>query len=189
MQVLKPEIRANILSSALEEFYANGYQQASMRAIASKVGITVGNIYRYFASKEELFNIILEPVRNAIIEVAHVDEQLNIEKIDTREEAALIVDNILSLMKHYTKELFILLFNSGGSMYEFMREDLIRIVEVKLTRIFEQESHGYFVKIISTSFIQALFVIFKDNIDDYEKIRQLVTDLLVFYFRDFRSRI
>jgi AcrR family transcriptional regulator len=188
MQVLKPEIRSSILSNALEEFYQYGYSQASMRAIASKVGITVGNIYRYFLSKEDLFNVILEPVRNAIIEVAHVDEQLNIIKIDTREEASLIVDSILSLMKHYTKELFILIFNSEGSMYEFMKEDLIRIVEVKLTRVFAQESHGYFVKIISTSFIQALFVIFKDNIDDYETIRELITELLIFYFRDFQSR-
>jgi AcrR family transcriptional regulator len=189
MQVLKSEIRQAILSSARDEFYKNGYTQTSMRTIASNVGITVGNIYRYFVSKEELFNVILEPVIKAIIEVAHVDEQLNIIKIDTKEEAKLIVDSILSMIKNFTKELFILVFNSEGSLYQFMKDDLIKIVEVKLMRIFNQTENSYFVKIISTSFVQALFVIFKDHVDDYDQIAELITELLIFYFRDFNSRV
>ena len=49
MQYLKPEIRAKILSSALDEFAEHGYARAQMRRIARGAGISTSNIYRYFA--------------------------------------------------------------------------------------------------------------------------------------------
>ena len=51
MQVLKDEVRANILSAAKKLFYERGYNNASIRGIAKNSGITVGNVYRYFENK------------------------------------------------------------------------------------------------------------------------------------------
>jgi len=47
--------RAAILDSAEEIFLEDGYQAASMSAIAAKVGGSKGTLYNYFPSKEELF--------------------------------------------------------------------------------------------------------------------------------------
>ena len=44
-QVLKDEIRENILKAALQEFYEKGYKSAAMREIASKAKIPTGLIY------------------------------------------------------------------------------------------------------------------------------------------------
>ena len=58
-QVLKEEVRSRIIASAKKELLKKGYKDASMREIAKGADLTVGNLYRYFDSKEELVNTII----------------------------------------------------------------------------------------------------------------------------------
>ncbi|HKL57101.1 MAG TPA: TetR/AcrR family transcriptional regulator [Sphaerochaeta sp.] len=44
-----------ILSTATEEFAQNGYERTNINVIAEKAGISVGSLYQYFTSKEDLF--------------------------------------------------------------------------------------------------------------------------------------
>ena len=46
--------RAAIIDAALRLFREQGYDATTMRAIAAEAGVSVGNAYYYFASKEEL---------------------------------------------------------------------------------------------------------------------------------------
>lgn len=46
--------RAAILEAALDLFRERGYEQTTMRAIAEKAGVALGNAYYYFNSKEHL---------------------------------------------------------------------------------------------------------------------------------------
>ena len=48
------ETRGRILDAALDLLQERGYDKATMRAIAERAGVSVGNAYYYFASKEEL---------------------------------------------------------------------------------------------------------------------------------------
>jgi AcrR family transcriptional regulator len=48
------QTRAAILEAALEMFRERGYEQATMRAIADRAGVALGNAYYYFHSKEHL---------------------------------------------------------------------------------------------------------------------------------------
>jgi AcrR family transcriptional regulator len=48
------QTRALILSSALDLLGERGYEQTTMRAIAQKAGVSLGNAYHYFGSKEHL---------------------------------------------------------------------------------------------------------------------------------------
>ncbi len=51
--------RTAILNAAIEVFYNNGYEKASLHEIALNSGITQAAIYHYFSSKEEiLFNVV-----------------------------------------------------------------------------------------------------------------------------------
>lgn len=50
----KQERKINIMAKALELFSKEGFYQTTMPAIALKVGMSVGNFYNYFASKETL---------------------------------------------------------------------------------------------------------------------------------------
>lgn len=48
------QTRAAIVRAALELFGERGYDAATMRAIAERAGVSTGNAYYYFGSKEEL---------------------------------------------------------------------------------------------------------------------------------------
>src|SRR6185295_17944897 len=46
--------RALILNSALDLLQEHGYEKTTMRAIARRAGVSLGNAYHYFGSKEHL---------------------------------------------------------------------------------------------------------------------------------------
>src|SRR5882762_4596919 len=48
------QTRALILNTALELLHERGYEDTTMRAIAEKAGVSLGNAYHYFGSKEHL---------------------------------------------------------------------------------------------------------------------------------------
>jgi AcrR family transcriptional regulator len=48
------ETRALIVRTAMKLFSENGYDRTTMRAIAAEAGVSVGNAYYYFSSKEQL---------------------------------------------------------------------------------------------------------------------------------------
>lgn len=48
------QTRAAIVEAALDLFTERGYEAATMRAIAQRAGVSTGNAYYYFSSKEEL---------------------------------------------------------------------------------------------------------------------------------------
>src|SRR5215813_12723516 len=53
--------RAQILEAALDLFRDRGYDETTMRAIAERAGVAVGNAYYYFRSKEHLIQGLHEP--------------------------------------------------------------------------------------------------------------------------------
>lgn len=57
----KTETHEKILSAAKEEFLAKGFEQASMRKIAAKAGMSAAGLYRHFADKEALFAALVDP--------------------------------------------------------------------------------------------------------------------------------
>jgi AcrR family transcriptional regulator len=48
------QTRAAITDAALELFRSRGYEATTMRAVAERAGVSTGNAYYYFRSKEEL---------------------------------------------------------------------------------------------------------------------------------------
>jgi AcrR family transcriptional regulator len=48
------QTKALILNTALEMLHERGYQNTTMRAIADKAGVSLGNAYHYFGSKDHL---------------------------------------------------------------------------------------------------------------------------------------
>ncbi len=55
-----PESKKRILKAALKVFSERGYKGASMRAIASTAGISVGALYLYFSNKEDLYSTLIK---------------------------------------------------------------------------------------------------------------------------------
>jgi len=63
-----------ILDAAIVEFAANGFAGANVNVIASKAGISIGAMYKYFGSKEDLFLTIIEHAQSLLVGVlAEID--------------------------------------------------------------------------------------------------------------------
>ena len=82
-QILKEESRLAIIEAAKEEFLEKGYKDASMRTIAKKANMTVGNLYRYFDNKEDIIYQIVGPTLNKINDVVKEMTQ-NTISLETR---------------------------------------------------------------------------------------------------------
>lgn len=67
MQILKEKIRENIIDAAREAFTKEGYEKATLKDIADKADISVGNIYRYFKSKEEILAEIIGNFKESVL--------------------------------------------------------------------------------------------------------------------------
>lgn len=57
---VEPAKRKQIIDGACRVFLAQGFDAASMGAIAREAGVSKGTLYVYFKSKEELFEAIVE---------------------------------------------------------------------------------------------------------------------------------
>ena len=49
----REDVRQRIMDCAVEEFLMYGYSGSSMRNISTQAGMTVGNVYAYFSSKDD----------------------------------------------------------------------------------------------------------------------------------------
>ena len=58
------QTRTLILQTALEMFRERGYEQTTMRAIAEKAGLSLGNAYYYFHSKEHLIQAFYQTMHD-----------------------------------------------------------------------------------------------------------------------------
>lgn len=59
------QTKALILETALEMFRERGYEETTMRAIAEKAGVSLGNAYYYFHSKEYLIQAFYHRMHDA----------------------------------------------------------------------------------------------------------------------------
>ncbi|MDA3812374.1 MAG: TetR/AcrR family transcriptional regulator [Spirochaetaceae bacterium] len=62
MQVKKDKVRKSILREAGKLFIENGYENMSMRDLSKNIGMSLGNAYRYFPSKEDIFNEVINGI-------------------------------------------------------------------------------------------------------------------------------
>lgn len=79
------EKRERLLSVAIEEFAEHGLSNANINHIAKRSGISIGSLYQYFASKEDLYLTVvqyglatLEETLNPILE----SDQKALDKIE-----------------------------------------------------------------------------------------------------------
>ena len=64
------QTRTLILQTALDMFRERGYEQTTMRAIAGKAGLSLGNAYYYFHSKEHLIQAFYQTMHDDHLAVA-----------------------------------------------------------------------------------------------------------------------
>lgn len=193
MQYLKEDVRDAILGAAMKEFREKSFLEASMRSIAKTSGVTVGNIYRYFKNKDDLFNYIMDPVWNEVTNLIYIDFNSNNADFQIPE----IVSAITDIYRKYAVELYILLNNSRGSKYENVKQGLVDLIYKRscselLPAINSEnkELHDQFIlKVTSNLIVDGFFLIVEEVGSDMERINELSHQLLNIMIKDLHKRL
>lgn len=207
MPYLKEEIREKILASAIAQFKENGYGGASMRQIAQNAGVSLGNVYRYFESKEDLFNAIVGPIHKGFMSFMHgIDELV---KTDVKSEKTTgtvyssnideiyeIKDKIFEICAEHYTELLILMDRSTGTKYETTKQLLTNLLDKILKSQFvtslgdnNKDLSGIDTTyILSASFIESICIILR-NYEEGNKILILIDKFINLFFDDLENRI
>src|SRR5215467_264199 len=77
--------RQQIMEGARRLFLAQGFDAASMNAIAQEAGVSKGTLYVYFSSKEALFEAIVErQIEEQAAQIFMLDADEDVEEVLTR---------------------------------------------------------------------------------------------------------
>lgn len=199
MQVLKDKVRAGILEAAKVSFLENGYQKTSMRDIANETGITPGNIYRYFESKEALFDAVVEETYSALTDF--VDVQFVVTDLLEPDTYAkwrnYFTDSITGLTGTHREEMLILLDRSEDTKYKALMLAFYDLLEnnvvSKIADYMLEEGKRFdrviFSNLITRGFINSVKeIITHYGTEDIEKMRDYFVIAFDIFFQDITKR-
>ena len=125
MQVKKDDIQNKILSVAERLFIKNGYENTSLKMIAERSYISKSNIYRYYRSKEEIYETLVGPARTEIIKLLSfffTDDFIGKYTPDKCEEVS---DVLAKIFCEYRSGILIALRSSEGTDRKMIEQDII----------------------------------------------------------------
>jgi len=123
-----------VLEAAKSEFLIKGYENASIRAIGEKAGMTSAGLYRHCKDKEDLFCQVLEPLMTELeLRInKHRKESYEFMKENVNFEIAFNLGEIQifkDMMRDYRDELKLLLCHSTGTRFENFKHNLVHVQE------------------------------------------------------------
>jgi len=194
MQVLKEEVKEKIKKAAIYEFEKNGYQKTSMRSVASSAELTVGNLYRYFKNKDDLFNVIIQPafqkIYQFIDEFARVNKSALFNKKQEDNFIKTFEESLIRIYIQHRAELVILLNGSKGSQMENAREQIIYLIAERIKKeAFPKmkkkitPSDNFLAEVLAISFIEGISLVM-NKYKDKEKTKELFTQFTHIYFKN-----
>lgn len=199
MQVLKEEVRNKIRKAAIKNFKKEGYTKTSMQKIANTAEISIGNIYRYYKNKDELFHEIVQPVHERYeanlaemrfkLSQSYTNETHDVLKHFSNIESALI-----ELFKTFTAEMSIVFNHSEGTKYEHVKTELIElsfsVVESMILNARKSKEltkyEAALANMYSSSLVEGICLILRDN-EEGDTFNRLVDQLLNIYSKGLHS--
>lgn len=168
-QILKEDLKEKILEAASKEILAKGIEKASMRCIARSANMTVGNLYRYFESKDMLAKAIYSPFLddlNAMLS-KYTDDKISLFKNDF----VLSEINMTALIDNITNELIDLYSVHKHGMKIIMQnkqlgQDLINWLGILLKNLSENPTDDIYYEMLSISIFEGLSYLFSKELDE-----------------------
>lgn len=192
MQIQKDEVKKKILNAAIEEFLVSGYENSSMRVIASNAGITVGNIYSYFSGKDDLFENIVLPTVKEIKELILMD--ISTQNKITKASAIEITSQIIKAFLNNREEFLILMNSAKSSKYEniknvIQQEIKERLIIDLLPQLPKRVENEILADTLSLVLLDGIINIVLKSENDSELMNKLIYDFLLLIFGDIENRI
>lgn len=195
MQYLKDEVRKSITEEALKELTLNGYEGASVRNIAKNSNTSVGNLYKYFSSKENLYENVIGSVYHRLI-----DYIKRFDTVELNEKAEFIfyelVEEIMEIFNESSAEISILLNQSKGSKYENCKSIFVDFTTRIITERMKYElsirgkrlRDNFSIYLVSNSLVESIAIIVKERQDGAE-VRRLILNIINIYLTDIINKL
>lgn len=185
------ETQRNILETAKTHFLSDGLTGASLRNIVKDAGLTTGAFYKYYPTKEALFDALTDPYLEHIYEIYDqvIAEFEKLSADDQTKNMASISDEGMKQMldyvyDHYDNFKLLLKCGDSGKYEDFIHGMVAREIKSSHRYLEKMKEEGVEVPaaddslmhMIYTGFFSSIFQIIEHDIDRItakENIKQL----------------
>lgn len=192
-QILKPETKVKIIEAATSEFLEKGYKDASLRCIAFKSHMTVGNLYRYFDSKEDILNQIVSETLTLIDNMLTSMTNNELSFLSNKTNIKLKEDEMINILDDITEQMLVIYSNHRDEFNILMMDSEVNkklvdwftnVIKVLIKNNYKFVGFDKEFNILAHCYAVSLFDgvkdIFKNEIDN-KKMKVLIK----IYFRSY----
>src|SRR5262245_7245785 len=128
-QTQKAHVRDAILAAAASSFAEGGFEATTMAAVADRAGSSIGNVYKYFANKDELFVAVLpeefaaELKRMTRARIKAVGDVRDIRTLPPESRYHVLADELLDHCLANKERVIILLRRAEGTPFASFADD------------------------------------------------------------------
>lgn len=180
MSTKAEDTEKNILNTARKHFLKDGFSGASLRNIVKDAGLTTGAFYKYYPTKEALFDALTDPYIGHIYQIYdRVVEDF--EKLSAKEQTSNMSDTsgdgmdqmIDYIYEHYDNFRLLLKCGDSGKFETFIHNMVDREMRSSLEYVKKMKEDGIEIPIVGeslmhmiyTGFFSSIFQIIEHDID------------------------
>ena len=180
MSTKAEDTEKNILNTARKHFLKDGFSGASLRNIVKDAGLTTGAFYKYYPTKEALFDTLTDPYIEHIYQIYdRVVEDF--EKLSAKEQTSNMSDTsgdgmdqmIDYIYEHYDNFRLLLKCGDSGKFETFIHNMVDREMRSSLEYVKKMKEDGIEIPIVGeslmhmiyTGFFSSIFQIIEHDID------------------------
>lgn len=153
----KSETHEIVLKAAKKEFLEKGFENASIRSIGEKAGMTSAALYRHAKSKEDLFCQLVDPFVNEFMNRCMKHKKLSYNMIDNNSSDLFNVNDneiaiVIDLSDKYQEEMQLVFCRSAGTKYETFIHEFIEMQQHEMEKVLAyMKNLGYKVKNLTSN--------------------------------------
>ena len=180
MSTKAEDTEKNILNTARKHFLKDGFSGASLRNIVKDAGLTTGAFYKYYPTKEALFDALTDPYIEHIYQIYdRVVEDF--EKLSAKEQTSNMSDTsgdgmdqmIDYIYEHYDNFRLLLKCGDSGKFETCIHNMVDREMRSSLEYVKKMKEDGIEIPIVGeslmhmiyTGFFSSIFQIIEHDID------------------------
>lgn len=180
MSTKAEDTEKNILNTARKHFLKDGFSGASLRNIVKDAGLTTGAFYKYYPTKEALFDALTDPYIEHIYQIYdRVVEDF--EKLSAKEQTSNMSDTsgdgmdqmIDYIYEHYDNFRLLLKCGDSGKFETFIHNMVDKEMRSSLEYVKKMKEDGIEIPIVGeslmhmiyTGFFSSIFQIIEHDID------------------------
>lgn len=180
MSTKAEDTEKNILNTARKHFLKDGFSGASLRNIVKDAGLTTGAFYKYYPTKEALFDALTDPYIEHIYQIYDRVVE-NFEKLSAKEQTSNMSDTsgdgmdqmIDYIYEHYDNFRLLLKCGDSGKFETFIHNMVDREMRSSLEYVKKMKEDGIEIPIVGeslmhmiyTGFFSSIFQIIEHDID------------------------